>query len=149
MRFTRRGSGGFQNRCRGRSHWFKGWWSIGRSYLVPDSRKGRFGQRGGTCVLPTADPGISKIADAIGRVDSKASGRWAAPTGWPIVERTDLDNAAVDEFYTHWIRGFSEIDGVIDLTDSKAGGRWGAPTRRPIVERADSDNAAVGLSATQ
>ena len=116
---------------------------------MANTSHGRFGKLGGWCALPSADQGISKIAVEIGRTDSKASGRWAAPTGWPIVERADLDNAAVDEFYTHWIRGFSEIDGVIDLTDSKAGGRWGAPTRRPIVERADSDNAAVGLSATQ
>ena len=68
-------------------------------YWVADSRKGLFGHRGGRCVLPTVEQGVSKIAVAIDLADSNAGGRWAAPTGWPIVERVDLDNAAVDAFY--------------------------------------------------
>ena len=116
---------------------------MGRSYWVADSRKGRFGQRGGRCVLPTVDQGVSKIAVAIDLTDSKAGGRWAAPTGRPIVERADLDNAAADAFYPLWIMGVSKIDVAIDLTDPKAGGRWAAPTGWPIVGWADLNNAAV------
>ena len=116
---------------------------MGRSYGLADSRKGRFGQRGGRCVVPTAGQEVSEIAFAKDLTDSKAGDRWAAPTGWPIVERADLDNAAVDDFYPPRIRGASEIEFAVDLTDSNAGGRWAASTGWPIVERADLDNAAV------
>ena len=87
-------------------------------------------------------PGVSEIAFAEDLTDSKAGGRWGVPTGWPIVERADLDNAADDAFYPPWIR-VSEIDVAIDRADAKAGCRWAAPTGWPIVESADLDNASV------
>ena len=73
---------------------------------MTDSREGRFGQRGGRRVLPTVDNGVTEIDVAVDLADSKAGDRWAAPTGWPIVDRADMDNAAVDTFYPPWIRGF-------------------------------------------
>ena len=56
--------------------------------------------------MPTADQVISKIAVAIDPTDSKTGGRWAAPTGRPIVERAEPGNAAVDAFCLTRIRGF-------------------------------------------
>ena len=50
--------------------------------------------------------GVSKIDVAIDLAESKAGGRRAAPTGRPIVERADFDNAAADASYPPLIRRF-------------------------------------------